>query len=70
MPRYQFQTDKQARAFFQEDEGYAVRPLPAGSVILFDPYSLLAGVLLEVVWQNQVILMFADDLRAVTVQLA
>jgi hypothetical protein len=68
MARRQFRTAKQTRAFFREDEGYSARPLPAGSLILFDPYSLFAGVLLEVVWEDQVILIFADDLRSVTVQ--
>jgi hypothetical protein len=66
--RERFVTTRESTAFFKEDHGYAGRPLPAGSLIMFDPYSLIADGLLEVVWKNQTVLMFAEDLRTVAIK--
>ena len=62
MPRFQFRIPKPTLALFKEEDGYVGRPLPEGAAVSFDPQSLASGTLIEVVWKDNLVLMFASDL--------
>jgi hypothetical protein len=52
-------------ALFQEEDGYVARPLEKDERIEFDPDELLKGLdLVEVLWQDELVLMFAADLMS------
>ena len=47
---------------FKEDDSYVGRPLPEGASGAFDPQSLAAGTLIEAIWEDALVLMFAAGL--------
>jgi hypothetical protein len=65
--RRRYRIAKSTLALFKEDEGFVARPISEGSVIAFDPVSVAKGVLIEVLWQDKLVLMFAADLKSMAV---
>lgn len=61
--RRRYRIAKSTLALFEEEEGFGARPISEGSVIAFDPVSVANGVLIEVLWQDKLVLMFAADLK-------
>jgi len=63
----QYRLPRTTLALFQEEEGYVARPLEKNERIEFDPDELLRERdLVEVLWQDQLVLMFASDLKSLT----
>jgi hypothetical protein len=52
-------------ALFNEAEGFVARQLPGDVTISFDPDDLLvkSHILIDVTWEDEMILMFASDLK-------
>ena len=50
---------------FNEAEGFVARQLPGDVTISFDPDDLLvkSHILIDVTWEDKLILMFASDLK-------
>jgi hypothetical protein len=66
-PRYRI--TKNTIALLADDDGYVARQVAEGSCIRFDPHILLSRkVLVEVVWDDQKVLMFATDLKSMAVE--
>ena len=64
-----YRITKNTVALFAAEDGYVARPVPEGTCIEFDPYILLSRkVLVEVLWDDQTVLMFATDLTNLVVQ--
>jgi hypothetical protein len=56
-------------AFFQGAEGFVERQLPGDVTIFFDPGDVLvkSRILIDVIWEDKVILMLASDLKGFAV---
>ena len=54
---------------FNEDNGFVPRGLPGDAAIAFDPDDLLvkSHILIDVLWEDKLILMFASDLKSLAV---
>jgi hypothetical protein len=64
-----YRITKNTIALFADDDGYVARQVAEGSCVRFDPHILLSRkVLVEVVWDDQKVLMFATDLKNMAVQ--
>ncbi len=64
-----YRITKNTIALFADDDGYVARQVAEGSCVRFDPHILLSRkVLVEVVWDDQKVLMFATDLKSMAVQ--
>jgi len=57
---------KSTLVLFKGDDGFVAKPIPEGSIIAFDPDNLVSGKLIEVVWEDESVLMFASDLKNFT----
>jgi hypothetical protein len=63
--RRRYRLARTTLALFQDEEGYVARPLEKDERIEFDPDELLKGLdLVEVLWQDELVLMFAADLMS------
>jgi len=65
--RRKYRIAKSTLALFEENDGFVARPISEGSLIAFDPVSVANGVLIEVLWQDNPVLMFAADLKSLAV---
>jgi hypothetical protein len=67
--RRQYHLARATVALFNEDVGFVARPLPDNVSIAFDPDDLLvkSHILIDVLWEDKLILMFASDLKSFAV---
>jgi hypothetical protein len=67
--RRQYHLARATVALFNEDVGFVARPLPDNASIAFDPDDLLvkSHILIDVLWEDKLILMFASDLKSFAV---
>lgn len=62
-----YRITKTTLALFEVKGGYVARPVPDGAIIRFDPDTLPSKIMVEVLFEDHVILMFTQDLKTVAV---
>ena len=69
MPRRQYRVTRPTLALFKSNEGHVARLLPNDARIAFDPDEVLARAiaLIGVVFEGELVLMFASDLKSLAV---
>lgn len=69
VPRRQYRITRATLALFKSEDGYVAKLLPDGACIEVDPETLVARgtSLVEVIFEDNLVLMFVSDLKSLTV---